>query len=84
MKRGRDGQLAGSSLGAWDLLQHLIKDRFSGKGLCLSVRFDQHVVGDGFVSEADGEESGKAGMSVAASIESKDELVEIGLEMGAA
>ena len=54
------------------------------EGLCLSVRFNQHFVGYGFVAEADCEEACKAGMAVATSIEAEDELVEIGLEILAA
>ncbi len=54
------------------------------EGLCTSFRCDQHVVGGGFEGEADGEERSEGGVAGAAAVEAEDELVEVGLEVGAA
>lgn len=51
------------------------------KGLSLSLRFDQHLVGCGIDGDADGENGPEGGVSSAASVESEHELVEIGLQV---
>jgi DDE domain len=54
------------------------------RGLCTSFRCDQHLVGDGFEGEADTEQGSEGGVAGSTAIEAEGELVEIGLEMGAA
>lgn len=51
------------------------------EGLSLLVRCDQHLVGDGFDGEADGEQGAEGGVGRVPTIEAEEELVEIGLQM---
>ena len=57
---------------------------YSGNRLCTSFRFDQHVVGHGFGFDCEAEERAEGGVAGCSSVEAKDKLVEVGLQMFAA
>ena len=47
------------------------------KGLCRWLRFDQHIVGDWFCRESDGQQRAEGRVARTAAVEAKDELVEV-------
>ena len=49
--------------------------------LCTLFRRNQHVVGDRFGADGDGEQGAEGGVARSASVEAEDELVEIGLQV---
>ena len=52
-----------------------------GNRLCTLFRRNQHVVGDRFGADGDGEQGAEGGVARSASVEAEDELVEIGLQV---
>ena len=52
--------------------------------LCTWLRFDQNVVGKGGYFDGEAEERAQGGVAGLSSVEAKDELVEVGLQMFAA
>ena len=61
-------------------MQH-IDQRFNVKGLSLSLRCNQHLVGGRGDGDADGEDGSEGGVPSAAAVEPEHEFVEVGLQM---
>ena len=59
-------------------------DPFEGNRLCTWLRLAQHFVGEGIGVEGETEERAESGVASFASVEAKDELVEVGLQVLAA
>ena len=52
--------------------------------LCTWLRLSQHFIGEGIGVEGESEERAESGVASFASVEAKDELVEVGLQVLAA